>query len=290
MKTVYEPGNAVEAHMIKDYLRQEDIPAVVHGASLTGAVGELPAAGLVRVVVEEEYFERAREAIRRWESDAAMRAAEADAAFAEDAGVSADAQPEGPFASRADAKGGSGSGGGKFRVGLAALVLGIALGYVYYRVPMRTDNIDHNADGKPDEFVKRALSGTLNEVQVDRNFDGRIDMVTSYGSDGDPKSAESDDDFDGVFESRYRYALGSVTSSEVDTDGDRNPNVRFAFKFGVIQSAEFIDPYSGRPMRQEHYHLSQLVRAEVDIDGDGAFDKRLYYSPAQEVQREERIR
>lgn len=290
MKTVYEPGNVVEAHMIQDYLRQEDIPAVVHGASLAGAVGELPAAGLVRVVVEEEYFERAREAIRRWESDAQVRASETEAAFAESAGAQTESQVEASSASSTSVTGGTGSGSGKFRVGLVALLLGIAIGHVYYRVPLRSDGFDHNADGKDDEFVKRTFSGTITDVEMDRNFDDRIDLITHYGPDGDPRSAESDDNFDGTFESRYRYSLGSVASSEVDTDDDGNPNIKFTFKFGVSQSAEFIDPYSGRPIRREFYDLGQLVRAEVDSDGDGIFDRRLFYSPAQEVQREEQIR
>ncbi|MFN0315349.1 MAG: DUF2007 domain-containing protein, partial [Burkholderiales bacterium] len=66
MKTAYEAANAVEAHMIQDVLRREEVEAEIHGEFLPGAVGELPAAGLVRVVVADEDYARAREVIGRW--------------------------------------------------------------------------------------------------------------------------------------------------------------------------------------------------------------------------------
>ena len=67
MKTVYEAANALEAHMLADVLKQEGITAQVMGSFLPGAMGELPAAGLVRLVVEEDDFDQARAAIGRWE-------------------------------------------------------------------------------------------------------------------------------------------------------------------------------------------------------------------------------
>ncbi len=43
MKQVYLAADMVEAHMIKDYLEGAGIEAMVHGALLTGAIGEIPA-------------------------------------------------------------------------------------------------------------------------------------------------------------------------------------------------------------------------------------------------------
>ncbi len=68
MKTLYEPSNALEAHMLHDLLQQEGIPSRVDGAYLQGAVGELPASGLVRLVVEDNDYEQARAVILRWEA------------------------------------------------------------------------------------------------------------------------------------------------------------------------------------------------------------------------------
>ena len=66
MKKVYEAAHGLEAHMIADLLRQQGITGRVEGEYLAGAVGELPATGLVRVVVDEEDYEPARRVIERW--------------------------------------------------------------------------------------------------------------------------------------------------------------------------------------------------------------------------------
>jgi hypothetical protein len=66
MKMVYEAAHGVEAHMIADLLRQEGIPGMVQGEYLQGAVGGLPATGLVRVVVDEADYDRARRVIDHW--------------------------------------------------------------------------------------------------------------------------------------------------------------------------------------------------------------------------------
>lgn len=68
MKTLYNASNALEAHMLVDLLKQEGLQAQVLGEYLQGAVGELPAGGLVRIVVEDEHHGAARELIQRWEA------------------------------------------------------------------------------------------------------------------------------------------------------------------------------------------------------------------------------
>lgn len=68
MKTLYQAANAVEAHILADYLKQEGLSAQVLGEHLQGGVGELPAWGLVRLVIDDEDYEAGREAIARWEA------------------------------------------------------------------------------------------------------------------------------------------------------------------------------------------------------------------------------
>ncbi|NDP47752.1 MAG: DUF2007 domain-containing protein [Sulfuriferula multivorans] len=68
MKTPYEPSNALEAKMLHDLLLQEGISTRIDGAYLQGGVGELPASGLVRLVVDEHNYERGRDVIKRWEA------------------------------------------------------------------------------------------------------------------------------------------------------------------------------------------------------------------------------
>jgi hypothetical protein len=68
MRTAYEASDAIEAHILQGFLEQEGIATRVVGAYLQGAIGELPAQGLVRLLVDEDDFDRARAAILRWEA------------------------------------------------------------------------------------------------------------------------------------------------------------------------------------------------------------------------------
>lgn len=67
MKTVFECGFGVEAHLVSDLLRSEGIDNTVLGEYLQGAAGELPVGRLVRVVVRDEQADRARAVIADWE-------------------------------------------------------------------------------------------------------------------------------------------------------------------------------------------------------------------------------
>tara|TARA_R110002096_G_scaffold181511_9_gene359213 strand:+ start:2077 stop:2298 length:222 start_codon:yes stop_codon:yes gene_type:complete len=66
MKTVLHALNSLEAHIIKGLLESEGISANIVGEYLQGAMGELPANGLIRVVVEESDYERATLVIDNW--------------------------------------------------------------------------------------------------------------------------------------------------------------------------------------------------------------------------------
>ncbi len=54
--------------MLSAMLRQHGISAVVLGEHLQGALGELPAGTLVRLVVDEAQYPAAREVIAQWEA------------------------------------------------------------------------------------------------------------------------------------------------------------------------------------------------------------------------------
>jgi len=53
MRTVYEAENIIDAMLVKHALEAAEIPAFVAGAHLSGAIGELPLSGLIRVQVPE---------------------------------------------------------------------------------------------------------------------------------------------------------------------------------------------------------------------------------------------
>jgi hypothetical protein len=60
MQRIYEPQNLLEAHMLIGMLASEGIDAYLAGGHLLGAMGELPALGLLGLMVGDGQAERAR--------------------------------------------------------------------------------------------------------------------------------------------------------------------------------------------------------------------------------------
>ena len=255
MKTVYEPSNTLEAHMLHDLLQQEGIASRVDGAYLQGAIGELPASGLVRLVVEDDDYDRARGVIRRWEATEVSN------------------RPPAP--ARLLAKG--------FSDILAGVLIGVVGAFLFFRAPVNNDGVDYNHDGVLDQVWRYSPSGTFLGTRVDRNLDGRTDYLELADKRGNVVSAEADDDFDGNFETRYRFRAGNYESGEVDTDGDTIVDLKMTYRHGVLASMEYLNPHTGLPVRVEHYRLSLLTAAEVDVDKDGRLDRRYTCSPTVEV-------
>ena len=253
MKRIYEASNAVEAHMICDLLQQEGIGARVHGEYLQGAVGELPAAGLVGVVVEEADEAAARQLVERWER-------------------AQPAQAGSPVPPR-------GRGARLFFIGLA---IGIAGTAAFLRAPTMSSDLDHNGDGRIDEKWVYSPNGTVLKSESDRNFDRKLDYVSSF-RDGVVHSGESDEDFDGSFETHWFYSQGSLLRSESDTDGDTIVDLRTHFSHGVPSSLDLIDPHTGRVRRTEYFQLGKTTHADLDTDGDGRMDTRVTYDKLHEV-------
>lgn len=83
MHTVYRAENLFDAHLVKDALERQQIPAFIAGEYLTGAVGQLPARDFVAVMVADTQLDaaetvvreveamlcEAREAIGSWDTD-----------------------------------------------------------------------------------------------------------------------------------------------------------------------------------------------------------------------------
>jgi Putative prokaryotic signal transducing protein len=251
MKTLYEASNAIEAQMLLDLLQQEGLTAQIRGDYLQGAAGGLPAAGLVRLEIDEADYAKARTVIERWE--AAQRA-----------------EPKPKPAARHPVV---------FYGFLLGLAIGIAGCYIFYRAPSTRNGIDYNGDGSIDEKWTYALSGVLLKYEFDRNLDGKVDFISHFDANGLSTSAESDDDFDGVFETRLRYRNGSIEYSEVDTDGDGFADLRSHSANGVLSTIEYLSPKNGFPQRVEHYKLGKLISAQVDTDNDGKLDTEYTYDP-----------
>lgn len=248
--TVFEAANLVEAHMVQDLLRQQGLQSHVEGEYLQGAMGELPARGLVRVVVDAADAVAARRVIAEFEA----------------------AQPADPVAPRPE-RGLRGIG----RLGWAGLglLLGVMVTAGVLRAPAAQDGVDHDRDGVLDERWTIGLSGRLQRIEDDRNLDRRLDAITHFDGAGTPVDGSADDDFDGRFETQLRYRRGQIEASEVDADGDGFAELRFEYRHGVATRMSVIEPSTGRAIRVEHYRLGQLTTAEVDTDRDGTLDTRL---------------
>ena len=67
MQIVYRAANLSDAHLLRQMMEAEGIPAFVQGEFLQGAVGELPANTEVFVRAPDEHVEAARAIVDDWE-------------------------------------------------------------------------------------------------------------------------------------------------------------------------------------------------------------------------------
>jgi Putative prokaryotic signal transducing protein len=255
MKTLYEAANAIEAHMILDLLKQEGVLAQIHGEHLLGAMGGLPAGGLVRLVVDEQDYVQGRTLIKRWEAEQPKERAQ----------KIEKTKPKTLYGF------------------IAGLVLGVSCSYAYFRVPVSTDGVDHDRNGVLDEKWTFSASRIILKTEIDRNLDGKIDYIAHYDERGQIESAEADDNFDGVFETRQHFRRGNIVVSETDTDGDGYPDLRSYYENGVWTKTEYLNPLNSLPLRVEYFKLGKLTMAEMDTNRDGKLDTRYLYTPLGEV-------
>jgi hypothetical protein len=68
VKIVYDAEHSLDAHVVRNLLESESIPAFIQGEYLQGGVGELAASGFVKVSVHDADAARARTIIRAWEA------------------------------------------------------------------------------------------------------------------------------------------------------------------------------------------------------------------------------
>jgi hypothetical protein len=254
MKSVYEASTALDAHMILNLLEQQGIAGRVDGEYLPGGVGELQAINLVRVMVDESDYPRARQIISEWES---IQVAES-------------AQP----AARRPAGGLSGF--------IAGLVVGGGLAIWAYHNPVTRDGIDVNGDGVPDE--KRVYRDhRIRSREVDRNLDGRTDAVYRFDRRGLLEEARLDDDFDGFYETRIRHRYGQPALRESDLDRDGNTDLRATFVHGVLDEVVIFGAGGDRRKKRQTFHMGKRTSAEYDSDGDGRYDLKYEYDDFEEI-------
>ena len=112
MIIVYRAANIADAHLIRQMLESEGIPAFIQGEYLQGAVGELPATTEILVHVADGHADAARVIVEEWES--------AEPVALEDESPESDTLPENPQQRPA--------GGGYSLTKAAILFLAIVIG------------------------------------------------------------------------------------------------------------------------------------------------------------------
>lgn len=254
MKSVFEAANSVEAHMIHNLLQQAGITSWIEGEHLQGGMGELQAIGLIRVTVNDQDYQAAKEIIREW--DARQKRHEPPA------------QPRKSNALIFSI------------IGFIAGALSVA---TLYKPTVNTDGIDYNHDGRIDE--QRTYRGRMIlKTEVDRNRDGAIDQVSNFDSNGTIQSVLTDNDFDGRFETVLDYRHGNLSTVAADTTGDGFKDQRTTFRYGIRHTTTLLDSASGTPIKIQRFSpFGQLLSAELDTDGDGVMDTRYTYDEIGEI-------
>lgn len=249
MKQVYAPANAAEAHMLAHMLDQNGIVAHIHGEALQGGVGELPASGLMQILVADEDYDRARALIVAWERANAQ---------------SPDNTNEKPRA--------------PIWMGLLVFVMGVGGGWILNEAAQRNLipidaqqwGTDDNGDGVNDVTnYARVGAAFAYKTEIDRNFDGAVDDIFLYDGGGTTTSRESDDDFDGFFESKSRYRDGNAALTTIDMDRDGKIDRMLYFQRSILDREEILDDEAERVVATLYYERLRLARSEHDLDGDG---------------------
>ncbi|MGQ0532932.1 MAG: putative signal transducing protein [Caulobacteraceae bacterium] len=262
MKQIYAPANSAEAHMLAHLLEQNGIQAHIHGEALQGGVGELPASGLLQLLVADEDYDRARALIMAWERARA---------------------PEAENRSKL---------GVPIWMGLIVFTIGVGGGWVLRTaaltnaIPVNATevHVDQNGDGGDDAtYFFRVGAAYLHRAEFDRNYDGTVDATFHYNGEGVTTRDERDDNFDGVAESRTAYSGGNAARTEIDSNRNGMADVRIFYRHDVPTRDEIQDNRTGRVARVNHYENLRLSRSESDLDGDGFLETVRTYDELGEI-------
>lgn len=253
MKLVYEASNTIEGHMILNLLEQAGLSGRVDGDYLQGGMGDLQAIGVIRVMVEDKDYDKAKVIIEKWDSK--------------------QEPPKDTIPQKKESR---------IKYGVIGILIGVSATFTYYNTPVMHDGIDHNGDGKLDEKWTY-VNNRLYKVAVDRNFDGKTDFIIKYDRYGITDYAESDDDFNGSFETETYYGNGSAQWVKSDITGDGFMNYRQKYNHGVLVSASYYDAKTKKLIKKQKFNHFRLISASVDSNGDGTLDTTYEYDETEEL-------
>ena len=210
---------------------------------------------IVRVLVDDHDFEKARAVINEW-----------------------DARQPDKVVDYPPGRKSSGIGRGL----LFGFLAGVGVTFWVYNSPVTDDGIDYNNDGELDE---RWLykDNRINRVELDRNLDGKVDAVNYYNLKGLIYKSEKDDNFDGTYETSYKYKRGNVYLHESDINQDGKLDLISNFEHGILAEVEISGPEVNSPRKKQRYEMNKLVSAELDLNGDGEYEISYEYDFYEEI-------
>jgi antitoxin component YwqK of YwqJK toxin-antitoxin module len=172
---------------------------------------------------------------------------------------------------------------------------------------------DRNRDGRPDVTIYFNAKEEKEQVEMDTDLNCRIDTWEYYrdaqlarierGNEGNGKiclkvfykkgkkyKLIQDKDNDGCFEITQWFDRSPWTMvTEVDADGDKNPEGRYCYKKNILRLREIDEDSDGNPNLREHYNAQgRLARSEEDDEGVGRFTITWFYNDAEEAVRAEK--
>ena len=271
MIIVYRAANIADAHLIRQLLEAEGIPAFIQGEYLQGAVGELPANTEILLHVADENADAARAIVDEWESAEPVLLEEDAAEKSTVTGT-----PSSPPAPKRGMP-------MVWIVGSSVFgaILGAGLTWTLLHAPRPPSEIDYDRDGRADQFFYY-FGERVERIEMDRNRDGKIDQTLYYDSNGFIARGESDDDFDGRIDGHAHYKHGQIIDSDVDFDGDGRPEYRAEYRFDVILRDEFMGA-DGVLVKRIQYKNGWPHSDEFDSDGDGRLDTKRQYDRRGEI-------
>lgn len=253
MKSVFEASTVVEAYMVKNLLEINDIPSEILGEHLQGGIGELPATGVIRVMVSGDDYDEACRIISDWET----------------------VQPQ----TIDDAENNKKSGFGRI---LLSFILGAIAVLLLTKTPIKQQGIDYDNDGAFDEEW-RYIDGLLSSAKLDQNRDGEFDTVWKYDLKGLLKSSLFDQDFDGRYETKCRLRDGNNERCLSDYDNDGFSEYRESYKYGVLSTISFFHIESKALKKKIYLEGGVLKSAEIDLDDDGVLETIYEYDDYEEI-------
>ena len=146
------------------------------------------------------------------------------------------------------------------------------------------------SERKIDKLVTERVREVLNQkcaehavTQRDKNLDGTPDSRFVYSAKNQLAEVLEDNDFDGVYESETIIDNSQRLWTDIDTNGDKSPDMEIRYENSVRIFEIFKDEETGRPLKVKRFQRGKMIASNVDTDRDGLLDMAYTYDDIEEI-------